>query len=108
MFRSIAFALAAGLIAVSPAQAGNTETRTHYVRTADLNLTGVSGQATLERRIRSAARSVCRGTGYGGTFARRLEARCTAQAIESTRPQVALLIAAARSGIALNGAVPIG
>nr|WP_295373157.1 UrcA family protein [uncultured Sphingosinicella sp.] len=56
--RTLSAAAASALLLATPALA-QTETMTVEVRTADLNLASVAGQAQLQRRISAAAGQIC-------------------------------------------------
>ena len=103
MIRTIAIALAASLIAAPVAWASGPQVPTRRVHTADLNLASADGRAMLERRIRIAARQVCQD---GATISFAAERQCIREAIDGTRPKVALLLAAARSEVAMADAKP--
>lgn len=67
--------------AAGPAKAQElAQPRTEQVRTADLNLAKAEGRATLNHRIKSAARNVC-ATGSRDLGARLQEDRCERAAI---------------------------
>ena len=65
--------------AVAPAQAQD-DVRTQSVRYDDLNLSNNAGRATLEQRIRAAAKSVCSIAGED-VASRNRTAECTKTAI---------------------------
>jgi UrcA family protein len=101
MLKITAIALAASLFATSTASANESEVQTRAVKTRDLNLARPEGRETLMRRINFAARNVCRdgasttGIGLYG------EQQCVKDAIDGTRVQVARLLNAAGSEVAM-------
>ncbi|WP_086606867.1 UrcA family protein [Erythrobacter donghaensis] len=86
--------------AISPALAGEVQTMTISVDTADLDLGTVKGQKTLDQRVEKAVRSVCRTTSaQTGSRVMSDEARtCLAKARADARQQVALLLSNERRG----------
>jgi len=94
---------AAALIASTP---GFAQERSVSVAVSDLDLSGPSGQAQLEKRIMRAARSVC----TSGTRSARsasnhsVSKQCEAQAIANAEPKIANRIAQHKSqrGIAIR------
>lgn len=77
------------------------EARSMQVRHADLDLASAQGVTTLERRVRTAVKTVC-----GTADSRDLDARarinvCRAGATASARPGVELAIANARDDVKL-------
>jgi UrcA family protein len=99
---SIAIALVASLVAATPAFASAPEGETRRVHVADLDLGSTEGRATLDRRIKSAARHVCHDGASISGYAQSAEWQCIQDAIEGTRPQVSLLVAAASREVALS------
>lgn len=91
---------AATLMISNPAFA---QVRSVAVNVSDLNLATASGQAQLEKRISSAARSVC---STNSRTVRDLVAakKCEAQAIANAEPKIASRIAQPQSqrGIAIR------
>ena len=100
MFKILGTAVTASLFAITPAFAGQNEVPTRLVKTADLNLGSDEGRAALDLRIRSAARSICYSGNTLHLSAKMAEKRCFQNAIDGTRPQVALLLAAAGQQVA--------
>lgn len=93
----IALAAAGFVLASPPASAGAREMRVEY---SDLDLSRSKGQATLDKRVRSAARVVC---GYGSADARSMSARTSKQqcyhaAIERARNNIAAVTEQRASG----------
>ena len=71
--------------AVAPASAQDVQVRTRTVSYADLDLAKPAGRATLDARIRAAARSVC-SVNASNIVDRRAEIRCAkAAASAATR-----------------------
>jgi UrcA family protein len=99
--RSASLALAAGLVAIgTPAAAASPagEDKSVVVRHGDLDLTNDNGVATLNRRIDTAARSVC-GTFHAADLSARGRAlSCRKVARANAVNDVELAVAAARSG----------
>ncbi|WP_181443536.1 UrcA family protein [Porphyrobacter sp. YT40] len=93
-------AIAMAGAAISPALAGEVQTMTISVDTADLDLGTVKGQKTLDQRVEKAVRSVCRTTSVTtGSRVMSQEARtCLAKARSDARQQVALLLSNERRG----------
>jgi UrcA family protein len=85
-----AAALSTAALAASPALAGQVETSSVVVSFADLNLGQAKGMASLESRLRIAARQVC-DTGNRDTHSRRLETECREQALSDARTEVAAI-----------------
>jgi UrcA family protein len=85
-----AAALSTIALAGSPAIAGQVETSSVIVSFADLNLGQPQGMATLDSRLRIAARRVC-DTGERDTHSRRLEAECRVKAVAGARTEVAAI-----------------
>jgi UrcA family protein len=93
--------LAAGAPALAASPAGNST----VVRYNDLNLATEDGQATLNRRIAQAAKSVC-WQADGPTLTDRAQyAACRSTALASAQPKLNAVIASARSDhrYAMNG-----
>lgn len=88
---------AASLLAV-PAAAGGMQAPQEAVRYTDLDLTSVAGQTALNRRIDSAARSVCKmDEGRTGSMFAAPGARdCYERAKATAQTQMAELIAKGR------------
>ncbi len=86
--------------AISPALAGDVQTMTISVQTADLDLGTAAGQKTLDQRVEKAVRSVCRTTSVqSGSRVMSQEARaCLAKARSDARQQVAVLLSNERRG----------
>ena len=86
--------------AISPALAGDVQTMTISVQTADLDLGTAAGQKTLDQRVEKAVRSVCRGTSVQtGSRIMSQDARsCLAKARSDARQQVAVLLSDERRG----------
>jgi len=91
------FALA---FTASPALADDSEVHTKMVDYADLNLSSPEGQERLERRIESAARSVCSvHENRSGTRLRSPELdACLANARAGAKKQVASIMTDQRRG----------
>lgn len=86
-------ALFAGSAIAAPAHAeGAAEQRSLSVRFADLNLETAKGQSELNRRIRTAARNVCRANGGRSLSELMAENECTRVAMERSATQVAALV----------------
>jgi UrcA family protein len=68
--------------------------RTAAVRYGDLDLGSDAGRATLERRLRTAARQVC-DTGIDDVVAQADQQRCRSEAVVATRRAVETAVAAA-------------
>ena len=105
-FIALASALiTAGAIKAAPALAetpsGEVQTYVSYVKTADLDLSSVGGQRTLDRRVAQAAREVC-GTVSDADLVGQNKAReCRAEAIAKATGEREALLAAAKSGAAV-------
>lgn len=84
---------AALFVAAVPAQAMEVaaEKYSEAVRYADLNLNQASGRAELDRRVRSAANSVCAVRQSRTLEDRVLALACRDKALGDVRPQVAAL-----------------
>jgi len=84
----------------SPALASSDEVHTKMVDYADLNLSSPEGQERLERRIESAARSVC--SVYENRIGTRLRSpeldACLANARAGAKKQVATIMSDQRRG----------
>jgi UrcA family protein len=106
MFKTFAIALAASIVVASPSFANEPETQTRSVRVSDLDLASSEGRTQLQRRIRAAARSVCRDGASIGLSSTIAERQCTRAAIDGTRTQVARLIAEAGSEVAMADIKP--
>ncbi len=101
--KTITHALAAASLAgaaISPALAGNMQSMTIHVPTADINLGTAKGQKTLDQRVEKAVRQVCRTTSLTtGSRVLSQEARaCVAKARSSARQQVAALTSEQQRG----------
>lgn len=101
--KTITHALAAlGLAgaAITPAMAGNAETMTIQVPTADIDLGTAKGQRTLDQRVEKAVRQVCRTTSLTtGSRTLSQEARaCLAKARIDAKQQVAALVTEQQRG----------
>ena len=97
---AIAAATLALAFTASPALAGSGEVASKSVTYADLNLGTPEGQARLDRRIESAAKSVCRVNDIRtGTRVRspHIDA-CLANARASAQKQVSAMMAETRRG----------
>jgi UrcA family protein len=76
----------AATIAIAPAAASNSTT--HIVRYADLDLSSEAGRTTLDRRIDYAVRMVC-GSAQSGTIQEKLSVeKCSATARASAKAQI--------------------
>jgi UrcA family protein len=103
MIKTFVIAFLASFVVASPAIAKELETQTRSVRVSDLDLASSEGRTQLQRRIRAAARSVCRdGASLGG-----YSLTCTKAAIDGTRTQVARLISNAGSDVAMATSKPV-
>ena len=85
--------IAAGLAALAiahPAAAQSSATSTQSVSYADLDLSTVHGRATLDARVRTAARQVCEIGTEEASLRERVEAKaCFAKAVSSAQQQFA-------------------
>ena len=81
----------------TPAMANNEGIPTEEVLIGDLDLSKASGQETMNKRIKSAARKVCQ-TRIAGAQGRAIEARCVKFALENSKPQIERAIARADTG----------
>lgn len=97
---TVATAALALAFTTSPALATSGEVHTKDVEFADLNLSSSEGQARLERRIESAARSVCSvHENRTGTRLRSPElSTCLANARASGKKQMATIVSDQRRG----------
>jgi UrcA family protein len=68
--------------AVAPAAASEVQVRSRAVSYADLDLAKPAGRATLDARIRAAARSVC-SLNATNVVERRAETRCAKAAVSA-------------------------
>lgn len=95
-----ALALIASAATVTPtvAQALEPVTATSTVRTADLDLSSVSGQRELDRRIVQAAREVCGDASNVNLEGKNAVRQCRDDTIAEAASQREQLLAAARSG----------
>ena len=92
----------AGALMPIPASAGDLQTRiVHY---SDLDLTKSDGITRLDRRIRTAARSVCRLGDPRDLFVQTAITKCRSAALASAERQTQLAIANARSAQQLASA----
>lgn len=90
---AIALAFAIEMVAIPHANA-QTDTRSEYVQTSDLDLTTDRGRSVLDRRIRSAAQRVCTGDfDTGSLFERRAMSGCVKSAIAGAEKARARAIA---------------
>jgi UrcA family protein len=89
---------AATSLAAVPAAAGEVQSPQEAVRYIDLDLTSLAGQSALNRRIDSAARSVCKMDEgrIGSMFPAPGARECYERARASAQTQVAELIARER------------
>ena len=71
------------------------------VKTGDLDLTTARGVATLDRRVRAAAREICGSVPIINLNMQRQVADCQDSVIASARADVEFAVAAARSGRSL-------
>jgi UrcA family protein len=93
------------LAAGAPAMAADATGNSTVVRYSDLNLASDDGQATLNRRIAQAAKSVC-WQADGPTLTEHQDyAACRSTALASAQPTLNAVIASARSDhrYAMNG-----
>ena len=87
----IALTMAAGGIA-APAMAQDDGAPRVEVRYGDLDLQTIDGRAQLDRRVRSAIRSMCRVDPRPSLEQRAREQTCEARARSSAEPQLAALL----------------
>lgn len=97
---AIAGATLALAFTTTPALAGNSDLPSKDIAYSDLNLNTPQGQARLEQRIESAARSVCRDhERLSGSRIRSPEhGACLANARASAKKQMATIMAEQRRG----------
>ena len=91
-------AVAVAAVLTVPTVAQAQESASVEVRFDDLNLTHASGRTALERRVDSAARSLCGNAGGRDLTINRAIAACHVEALNSARPAVETAIANARGG----------
>ncbi|MEA3389000.1 UrcA family protein [Sphingobium sp. CCH11-B1] len=91
-------ALAAALSTSAIAQPSDTAGLSREVHFGGLDLSHQQGLATLNARIARAAREVCGGQSHGDLRQMQAQRNCYRTALESTRPQVELAVAKARTG----------
>lgn len=90
---------AAGLLASSPALAGDNETMSIEVSYRDLDLSTADGQRTLERRLHAAAEKICGIDRRQGMRLPSTEARsCMSELEKGFSRQVALAVERDRRG----------
>ncbi|MEM6909637.1 MAG: UrcA family protein [Pseudomonadota bacterium] len=97
IFSAATLALA---VTAAPALAGPDNEPQMRVNYADLDLTSKEGQAALERRVESAAKTVCKSTviNTGSRIRSRASRECLAKARLSAKRQVAAAIADRQRG----------
>lgn len=81
----------------TPAMANDDTIPTEEVRIGDLDLSKASGQETMNKRIKLAARKVCQ-TRIAGTQGRAIETKCIKLALENSKLQMDQAIARADTG----------
>ena len=92
-----AVALTAGTLALStPLHAADLAEQRVAVSIADLDLASAGGVATLKKRVRAAARTVCGQASAGDVAIRDSIEACRADAVAGARREMATAIAAAR------------
>ena len=92
----IALAAAAAAQPASALAPGTSEMQRVEVSYADLNLTNRAGVATLDRRIRGAARQICGGSTQGGVETLDVVG-CRSDVVNTAQPQVTAAIERALS-----------
>lgn len=99
-YRIFAAAVAASLLATTPALADEDGAGGVSVEYGDLDLTGAKGQAALERRVLAAVNQVCEANNpsTGSRIVPADKRRCLAAARKSAKEQVAAIIEDARRG----------
>jgi UrcA family protein len=100
--RTISALAAAGLTFVTlslatPLHAAPIGDETIEVKIGDLDLATASGVATLDRRIRAAARTICGAMPANNLNMQKQVANCQDKIVAGARPDVETAIAAARS-----------
>lgn len=86
-------AVAAVVCLAQPAAAADTAKVTRQVYVGDLNLASAEGQVTMESRVKSAARSVCRNSWTSP----RGPSRCRFEAVANARPQMETAVRLAKA-----------
>jgi UrcA family protein len=104
MITFLALAASAALTNAAPSIDGNRETVQMAVEYGDLNLATAGGQRRLDRRIESAARTICGSYDRLDLHARTAFDECRAGVLASAKPQVEIAIAKARQSTAVAAA----
>ncbi len=99
-YRIFAAAVAASLLATTPALADEDGAGAVSVEYSDLDLTSAKGQAALERRVLAAVNQVCEANSptTGSHIVPADKRRCLAAARESAKEQVAAILEDVRRG----------
>ena len=95
-------AITAGALLASPAPAAPpapVETNVSLVRTADLDLRSEAGRRQLDRRLASAARTVCGEASSFDLAGKNDVRRCRAETLVKADAQKARIVAAAEQGV---------
>ncbi len=90
MNRTIAYALASGLLATASIAPANAQEMTRVVSYADLDLTQAAGVHALENRVRDAVSQVCGDANIRDLPAYNEMKACRASAMDRARSQISL------------------
>jgi UrcA family protein len=106
MLKSLSCLALSALATAASAQAPLTVAAAPSARVsyAELNLASAAGRATLDARVRSAARRLCLPHGTSDLVREAAGRACLVEAIASARPQVARALAESASGSRLAAA----
>lgn len=100
--KTFAFAAALAVTTTPHAASASTPERPSIaVPTADLDLTGIEGQAMLDLRLRDAARTVCGRPRIGSNVDLSQRRRCRILTVRAARQDARILIARITDGTTL-------